>query len=509
MRKQQIIILGVVLGLALLGLVFVQARYFQMAFKLKKTQFDYTVNKAIDEVVKCVESRDNLNKVQEGNGMMQHGEKTGENWTYIDMNQTAQDEDADLLSAGLCPISDEEEIQNTREFLPHRSGNLEHAIEKNRQEIKKKLGNEYDVVRHLPQERSRSIEERIKGLDLKKTIKERLANNGVNSEFEFAVKEKDRFILTSPNFLNRNTDYTYNKKIFFGQPQSQANLYLIFPDQVQSALSSVYLLLPSLVITLILVLCFIFCIVVIIRQKKLSVIKNDFINNMTHEFKTPIATISLASQMLKDGAVSNTPETVDRVAGIIRDESKRLTFLVEKVLQTALFTETRMKMKLKNVHLNEIVGQFVSKFNLRLEERGGQLFCNLNANRDEVYGDEVHITNVISNLLDNAIKYCEKIPEISVYTRNKDEEIIISVIDNGIGIAAKEQKLIFERFYRVSTGNLHNVKGFGLGLSYVKKIVEAHGGRIEVESAVGKGCRFDIILPLTSKKQKVKRTLFF
>ena len=125
------------------------------------------------------------------------------------------------------------------------------------------------------------------------------------------------------------------------------------------------------------------------------------------------------------------------------------------------------------------------------------------------YADEVHITNVVSNLLDNAIKYCTKVPEISVYTRNKGQEIIISVIDNGIGIAAKEQKLIFERFYRVSTGNLHDVKGFGLGLSYVKTIVEAHGGRIEVESAEGKGSRFDIILPLTSKKQKVKRTLFF
>lgn len=510
MRKQQIIILGVVLGFALLGLIFVQARYFQMAFTLKKTQFDYTVNKSIDEVVKCVESRDNLNKVQEGNGMMQHGEKTTEGWTYIDMNQAALKEEADLLSAGLCLIADDEEVQNTSEFLTNRnSRNLENAIEKNRQEIKKKLGNEYDVVRHLPREKSRSVEERIKGLDLEKILKERLLNNGVDSEFEFAVKEKDRFILTSPNFLNRNTDYIYNKKIFFGQPQSQASLFLIFPEQTHSALSSIYLLLPSLIITLLLVLCFIFCIVVIIRQKKLSVIKNDFINNMTHEFKTPIATISLASQMLKDGAVSNTPETVDRVAGIIRDESKRLTFLVEKVLQTALFTETRMKLKLKNVHLNEIVGQFVSKFNLRLEERGGQLFCNLNADQDEVYADEVHITNVISNLLDNAIKYCEKVPEISVYTRNKDEEIIISVIDNGIGIAAKEQKLIFERFYRVSTGNLHNVKGFGLGLSYVKKIVEAHGGRIEVESAVGKGCRFDIILPLTSKKQKVKRTLFF
>ena len=297
--------------------------------------------------------------------------------------------------------------------------------------------------------------------------------------------------------------------MFLGESQSLASLFLIFPDQTHDLLSSVFLLLPSLIITVLLVLCFGFCIMIIIKQKKLSAIKNDFINNMTHEFKTPIATISLAAQMLKDGAVNNSPSTIDHIAGIIRDESKRLTFQVEKVLQTALFTETRMKLKLKNVNLNEVVENLVSKFSLRVEDKGGQLYCYLEADRDEVYADEVHITIVVSNLLDNAIKFCTKAPEISVYTRNKDNEIVISVIDNGIGIAAKEQKLIFERFYRVSTGNLHDVKGFGLGLSYVKTIVEAHGGHIEVESAEGKGSRFDIILPLTVKKQKVKRTLFF
>ena len=144
-----------------------------------------------------------------------------------------------------------------------------------------------------------------------------------------------------------------------------------------------------------------------------------------------------------------------------------------------------------------------------MEDKGGKMFGHLEAENDEVLADEVHITNVISNLVDNAIKYCIRAPEISIYTRNRNHEIVISVIDNGIGIAKKDQKLIFERFYRVSTGNLHDVKGFGLGLSYVKKIVEAHGGNIDVESSPDKGSCFDIILPLTSKKQKVKRTLFF
>ena len=361
----------------------------------------------------------------------------------------------------------------------------------------------------IPAEPEKNLEERLKSIDLKQVIADRLLDKGIKVSFEFAIKENGQFILTSDNFFNQHSDYSYTRKLFLGNSKSQGTLFLIFPDQTHDLLSSVYLLLPSLIITMLLVLCFGFCIAVIIRQKKLSAIKNDFINNMTHEFKTPIATISLAAQMLKDGVVNNSPEAIDHIAGIIRDESKRLTFQVEKVLQTALFTETRMKLKLKNINLNEVVENLLTKFSLRIEDKGGQLYSHLEAERDEVYADDVHINNVISNLLDNAIKYCAKVPEISVYTRNKGDEIIISVIDNGIGIAAKEQKLIFERFYRVSTGNLHDVKGFGLGLSYVKTVVEAHGGRILVESAEGKGSRFDIILPLTSKKQKVKRTLFF
>ena len=159
--------------------------------------------------------------------------------------------------------------------------------------------------------------------------------------------------------------------------------------------------------------------------------------------------------------------------------------------------------------MNQLIEDLLPKFSLRVEYKGGKFSAYLEADQDEVLADEVHVTNVISNLVDNAIKYCVKPPEITIYTRNKDKEIVISVIDNGIGIAKKDQKLIFERFYRVSTGNLHDVKGFGLGLSYVKKIVEAHGGRIDVESSLEKGSCFDIILPLTVKKQKIKRTLFF
>lgn len=513
MRRKQIIILGVVLGLSLLGLIFTQARYFQTAFKLKKAQFDYTVNKSIDEVLMDIREKNKQQEETEQDPDPVHrlGGAGVVHEMPLSMGAAIKNDINITVDYAQSPMEYSGDIENVKEFFGQEgNSSLLSAIQRSRQEIKKRLGTNYDLVlQNVQSEPVLSIEDKLKNIDLKTMIAERLQNNGVTTHFEYAIKENDQFILMSQHFFNRHPDYVYSQKLSLGKSKLEASLFLIFPDQMHDTLSSVFLLLPSLIITFLLVLCFVFCIAVIVRQKKLSAIKNDFINNMTHEFKTPIATISLAAQMLKDGAVSNSPDSISRIAGIIRDESKRLTYQVEKVLQTALFTETRMKLKLKKTNLNDIVENLASKFSLRIEDKGGQLYTHLEADRDEIYADEVHITNVISNLFDNAIKYCAKVPEISVYTRNKGNEIIISVIDNGIGIATKEQKLIFERFYRVSTGNLHDVKGFGLGLSYVKTIVEVHGGRVEVESAEGKGSRFDIILPLASKKQKVKRTLFF
>jgi len=250
-------------------------------------------------------------------------------------------------------------------------------------------------------------------------------------------------------------------------------------------------------------------VITIVRQKRLSELKNEFINNMTHEFKTPIATITLAAEMLKDKSVEHEPGTIERVATMIHEESDRLTAQVERVLQMALFSENRMKLTRKEVRINTIVKDLLPKFALLVEDKGGHVSGRLDAREDRVWGDEVHITNVIANLVDNAIKYATQEPEITISTCNKNQEIVISVKDNGIGIAKKDQKLIFERFYRVSAGKQNGVKGFGLGLSYVKKIVEAHGGRMELESSPGKGSRFDVILPLISKKRKPGRTLFF
>jgi two-component system phosphate regulon sensor histidine kinase PhoR len=224
-------------------------------------------------------------------------------------------------------------------------------------------------------------------------------------------------------------------------------------------------------------------------------IKNDFINNMTHELKTPISTISLASQMLQDGTVSNTQKTIEHLSTVINQESKRLSFQVEKVLQMAVFNEGRLKLKFKEFDVNNMIRSVISNFELRVKSKNGTLETEINAEHPLIKGDEVHITNVIFNLLDNAMKYSKEIPEIKVSTENKKGFIVISVQDKGIGISKEHHTQIFDRFYRVPTGNIHNVKGFGLGLSYVKKIVDSHNGTIKVESVIHKGTKFSILFP--------------
>ena len=230
--------------------------------------------------------------------------------------------------------------------------------------------------------------------------------------------------------------------------------------------------------------------------------KNDFINNMTHEFKTPISTISLAAQMLKDPAVAKSPQMFQHISGVINDETKRLRFQVEKVLQMSMFERQKTMMKLNAVDVNDLVTSVMSTFKLKVEKFGGTIDADLAAEDAMVMVDEMHFTNVIFNLLDNAVKYArEDVPlALFIRTRIEGDKVEISIQDNGIGIKKEDLKKIFEKFYRVSTGNLHNVKGFGLGLAYVHKIVTDLKGTIRAESELGVGTKFIIILPLIKNK---------
>ena len=223
--------------------------------------------------------------------------------------------------------------------------------------------------------------------------------------------------------------------------------------------------------------------------------KTDFVNNMTHEFKTPISTISLASEMLLKPRVNQSSEKTEKYANIIYDENSRLKNQVEQVLQIAVLDKGNFKLKKKEVNLHEIIEMAVDNFEMIIKQRCGKIITSLDADMATFYADPIHITNIIHNLMDNANKYSPEIPEISISTRNNEKGIILSVEDKGIGISPENQKHIFKKFFRVHTGNIHDVKGFGLGLYYVKTIVEIHGGTINLVSELKKGTKIEIYFP--------------
>jgi two-component system, OmpR family, phosphate regulon sensor histidine kinase PhoR len=275
--------------------------------------------------------------------------------------------------------------------------------------------------------------------------------------------------------------------------------YLIvsFPTQDRDVFKEMWpFLITSVVMVMILIFSFYYIMANNLKQKKLSVIKNDFISNMTHEFKTPISTISLASEMLGDQSIAQTPEKQKRYLQMIRDENKRLSVLVESILQTSILDKGEFKLKLSEVDVHEIINTAINNTQLLIGQRKGTIQTFLKAQKFKLQADRVHLTNIIFNLIDNAIKYSKESPEISISSFNTAEGIMIQVKDNGIGISKENQRKIFDKFYRVPTGNVHNVKGFGLGLSYVLAVVLKHNGTISVNSEPGKGSTFNVHLPI-------------
>ena len=288
----------------------------------------------------------------------------------------------------------------------------------------------------------------------------------------------------------------YTQKLFPSEDSHRsAYLQVTFPTKQNYIINSMNLLLPSMLLVILVLVIFIVAIIIIFRQKQLNTMKNDFVNNMTHEFKTPISSISLASQMLQDPSVGKTPQTLTHISNVIRDETKRLSFMVEKVLQMAIFEKDKSMLKLNEIKINNLIKEIAKNFSLKVTSKGGQITTNLKAEHDIALVDEVHFTNVVFNLMDNALKYCDKPLLLTIETWNEKDNLLISIEDNGIGIHKEDLKRIFEKFYRVSTGNLHNVKGFGLGLAYVKKIITEHRGTIKVESEINIGTKFTITIP--------------
>jgi len=346
----------------------------------------------------------------------------------------------------------------------------------------------------------RPIENRVNNMMIDSLLKFEFREAGLDTKYEFGVYSPSRNKLIiektgkySLNLLESQFRYLLFPADIFS-PQNMLMVY--FPNEKSYLISRIWVILAvSVFLILTIIFSFTYVISTVFKQKKISEIKNDFINNMTHEFKTPISTISLACQALGDKDVAKNPSVYETYLSIIDEENNRLSGMAERILQSARLQKGEIVLKNESIHINDIIQDAIKKVNLQVEKKGGKITLDNQTDEHLIEADRVHITNIIFNLLDNAIKYTPWAPIINITTRNIKHGILISIKDNGIGISKSDQKKVFEKLYRVPTGNVHNVKGFGLGLSYVKSVVEKHKGKITLESEPKKGSIFNVFLP--------------
>lgn len=508
MKKSTIWFLTIIMALTFSGLLYMQISYMRNMVKMRDDQFAEGVKRSLYAVSTALEQDEAKYYLEEdvanvssqllpayspdGNssvGAITYSFTTGEG---LEGDLTLKG-DLSALSPQLSNLSIKDRQRSMQEILRgqyiYQRGLLNEVI--------------LNIISHSG---NRPVTERADSATVASYLRTELANNGLTLPFEFAVVNRmGAVVYRSAGYSTAESQQTatFAQTLFPSDSPSRMNyLKVYFPTMRDYIFSSVKFMIPTFVFTFILLVTFIYTIALSFRQKKLTEMKNDFINNMTHEFKTPISTISLAAQMLNDGAVMKSPKMLEHISGVINDETRRLRFQVDKVLQMSMFERQGAALKISEVDANKVIDNVVHTFKLKVEKYGGTITANLDAANSIVSVDEMHFTNVIFNLLDNAVKYRrENTPlQLQVATRDTDNDsrLEITIADNGIGIRKEELKKIFDKFYRVSTGNRHDVKGFGLGLAYVQRILRQLGGQISVESDFGQGTKFIITLPLTA-----------
>ncbi|VBB48667.1 Sensor protein RprX [uncultured Paludibacter sp.] len=486
MRKRTIWILIALMIIAFGALVFLQLRYLRTTSAIAEARFDDAVKGSMLQTVTLLEENEALKYLAQTLDENDYSSKNKKDNEDTGSNYKLAKPGGIRLSTGHGKAT----IEETSKYLQEK-------FQRNFSRSKTIL--DQAVFRWMRDKENKEISERIDLNDLNDILTTIFKNNNIDLPFYYSIVDKRGRVIYQCNKTittkgKQNTD-VYLQELFPSEDHHDAYLKIIFPTKQNFITESYNIFLPSLGVIFLTLAIFIIAIIIIFRQKQLNNMKNDFVNNMTHEFKTPISTISLASQMLQDPSVGKTPATLKHISNVIRDETKRLSLQVEKVLQMSVFERDKTTLKFAETHINELIKEIIGNFSLKVTSKGGKIISNLNAQNDLGFVDEIHFTNVIFNLMDNALKYCDKTPILTIDTWNEKENILISVEDNGIGIKKDDLKKIFEKFYRVSTGNLHNVKGFGLGLAYVKKIVEEHQGTIKVESEPEIGTKFIITIP--------------
>jgi signal transduction histidine kinase len=488
------------MSITMLWLIIVQSNWITNAVKVKEQQFSQIVNKALIQVVKKLEEREIVMHIT--SEVVSFSLDTTETSILATENQDLIDSFINLkTSSNFYILSQDTILVKANNDVLGRDTSLNEVITQTdlEENIVTKITNKTFFVENLVNKLIRkkiNIEERLNAQILKSTIDQEFINHGIRLNYEFAVQREDgNYYIQTENFKTCNLTDIYKVTLYPNDILSeQNNLIIYFPEEHKNIFETLpQIAFTSVLLTIIIVLLFCITIYIIFRQKRLSEMKNDFINNMTHELKTPISTISLASQMLKDKSIPSERKDFGYISKIIEDESTRLGFQVEKVLQMAILEKGYVMLKKKDVDIHSLIRNIIGNFSLKIENVNGKIETNLKATNKNIYVDEVHFTNVIFNLLDNAIKYnTNDNPLIKISTRDIKNGTMISVIDNGIGISKENQKRIFDKFFRVSTGNRHDVKGFGLGLSYVKKIIDEHKGEIKISSELNIGTAFDI-----------------
>ncbi len=523
MKKQLIIGLVILMGVALLGIIAVQFYWFNNSVKASNELFDRSVNEALNRAVRRYEIHRDIHIIEQTTGG--NDSIPGFQSLYptppvpADVNVRIE---LDSLKKNLRVISRPSRLFGTRRSRPRidttTKFNPDHSNVNPRDSVYKRYGingstNSLDTTNFPYGQKAKQLEvlanqiatefkgwESGRNIDteqLNEIIRWELDNNNIPIEYNYAILISDSVIISDPSPLS-HIDRQWFRVNLFPNDIFRRGIFLAiyFPDRYAFIGRTMFLLLASSILfTLVILVTFILSIHFILRQKKISEMKSDFINNMTHEFKTPIATISVAADSILNERVINDPEKVRFFTGMIKKENKRMDGQVEQILQIARLDRKEFEFRFQKVDAHELIGEAIESISIQVEKRGGKIETQLEAANPIVTTDPTHFTNMIYNLLDNANKYSPEKPEILVKTLNDPKGLVIIVEDHGLGMSKAVMSKIFEKFYRQTTGNIHNIKGFGLGLSYTKAILEANKGDIRVHSELGKGSRFEVFIP--------------
>lgn len=487
------------MGCSFLALLSLQVRYIEEMVTMRREQFDESVKRSLYNAAHKLELYETMRYLEKDAAEAANHPEVGVEIHQYDFKNS---KDGKVSSFEMRTIIMPRRPQQEKKDIPEASRSLQDII-RSRYAHQRALMDEV-IYKILYTASNQPLEARVNFRALDRDLQAELLNNGIEIPYHFTVSTSDgREVYRCSDYEATGEEDAYSQILFGNDPPSKMGVLKIhFPTMNSYIFGSVRFMIPALFFTVVLCLTFMFTLYIIFRQKKVTELKNDFINNMTHEFKTPVSTISLAAQMLADDSVSKSPQMMQHVTGIINDEAKRLRFQVEKVLQMSLFDEQKATLKTRELDVNELVTGVVNTFALKVEKNGGTIVTHLDATQPIVMGDEMHITNVVFNLLDNAVKYKRDDDplRLTIRTWNESGKFCLSIQDNGMGIKKENLKRVFDRFYRVHTGNVHDVKGFGLGLAYVKKVIQDHRGTIRAESELGVGTKFIIVLPLLNSK---------